>query len=198
MATFPGIWHPLVESNVNGPETGLGQDRSRLIGDSSGLHHDPNEVVRNQHQRMHQSGHVESLEGPDISRSHHDHRPRALDAELAPLLSLDRVDDLVRLHHLNRIRVRPRPDSDPVPADHHAAAGARRDGRRSPVQLELNSQRRGAVVEVQGPDSAAAKLSGGAERRRVEVGGGSGEEEEEYQAREAESEDETDEAAESM
>lgn len=109
---------------------------------------------------------MKRLESPNISRSDHDHGPRVLDAELSPLLSLDCVDDLVRLHHLSRIRVRPRPDSDPVPADHHAAAGARRDARRRrPIQKELDSRRCISAVEVQGP----AELGDGAKRRRIDV-----------------------------
>lgn len=71
--------------------------------------------------------------------------------------------------------MRPRPDSDPVPPDHHAA-------RHRPVRRRRHVQRRG--------DFRAA-----AERRGVEV---RGEEEEEDEAREAEAEDEADEAADAV
>lgn len=192
MATLPGIGHPLVEPNVNGPEPRLGQDRSGLIGGPASLHHDPNEVVRHQHQGVHQPGHVERLERPYISGSHNDDRPRVLDPELTPLLPLDRVNDLVRLHDLSRIRVRPRPDSDPVAADHDPATRAGGDA--GPIRREFRSR----AAEVEG--STTAELSGGAKRDRVKAGsrGRSREEEEENQARETESKDEADEAAEPM
>lgn len=103
----------------------LGEDRSSLVGGPAGLHHDPHEIVRHVHERVHHAGQVQSLESPHIGRSHHYHSPRVLDAELEPLLFLDPLDDPVSLHDLHRVRVRPRPDSDPVPSNHDPAVRAR-------------------------------------------------------------------------
>lgn len=137
---------------------------------------------------------MQRLERPYVGRSHHDHSPRVLEPELEPLLSLDPLDDPVRLHDLHRVRVRPRPDSDPVPPDHDPAARARGDAGRSirRRQLQIRSGRSGVQAEGLG------EFGGGAKRRRVEVGCGGGEEEEEDEAREAVAEYEADEAAEAM
>jgi len=140
---------------VESSEARLGNNRGGFVGHSTGLHHDPHQIVRHQHQRVHHTGQVQRLERPNMRRRHRDHRPRVLNSEQRPLLPLHPLDYAVRLHHLHGIRVRPGPDSDPVPPHHHTARGAH--GRR-PVRRRRNVQR--------GRDfRSAAKRSG------VEAGG---------------------------
>lgn len=79
--------------------------------------------------------------------------------------------------------MRPRPDSDPVPPDHH------------PASHDSSPVHGGSRASVDGDGDVR---SSGAERDSVEVGGGSGEEEEEDESREAEAEDETNEAADAV
>jgi len=123
---------------VESSEARLGNNRGRFVGDSAGLHHDPHQIVRNQHQRVHHTRQVQRLERTNIRRRHRDHRPRVLHSEQRPLLPLHPLDYAVRLHHLHGIRVRPRPDSDPVPPDHHTARGAHS---RRPVRRRRNVKR---------------------------------------------------------
>lgn len=179
MPSIPRIRHSWRKTNVDCSDARLGNNRSGFVGDSAGLHHDPHQIVRHQHQRVHHTSQMQRLERPNIRRRHSDHRPRVLHSEQRPLLPLHPLDYAVRLHHLHGIRVRPRPDSDPVPPDHHTARSAHR---RRPVRRRRDVQRRRDIRSA-------------AERSGVEAGG---EQKEEDQAGEAEAKDETDEAAESV
>lgn len=142
---------------------------------------------------MHHAGQVQRLERPHIGRRDYDDCPRILDPELEPLLLLDRLDDMVRPHDLDRVRVRPRPDSDPMSPDDDSAittAGSSSVTTQGGVEI---GDRSGVNGETLG------ELGGCAKRKVVEVGGvGSGEEEEEDKAGEAEAENETNEAAKSV
>lgn len=87
--------------------------------------------------------------------------------------------------------MRPRPNADPVPSDHHAAAAASDAGRggavgRSGEVHDRIGDGEGGMHEERSGDFGGAE--GG------EVGGGGGEEEEEDEAGEAEAEDDADEA----
>lgn len=88
---------------------------------------------------MGEAGEVQRLEGPGVGGRDDDERAGILEAVLQPLLVLDPLDYLVRQKHLGRLGVRPRPDPDPVAADHDGAVspimGRKRGGRRGGGQL---------------------------------------------------------------
>lgn len=77
---------------------------------------------------MHHASHVQRLECAYIGRGHSNNSPRVLEPKLDPLLPLYPLHNLMRLHDLDRVRVGPRANSDPMPPDDHSAAGAGSDG----------------------------------------------------------------------
>lgn len=164
-------------------EPRLGEDRSGLVGGSTGLHHDPDDIVRNQHERVHHASQVQRLERSYISRCDRNDGPRVLDPELEPLLPLDPFNDLVRPHDLDRVRVWPRPDTDPVSPNDDSAGDPADDGC-SVLLRPLH------ILEWIGVDGECmGEFGGSAKRRCVEVGGGGGrEDEEKHKPGEAEAE----------
>lgn len=183
MPIFPRIRHRLIEGDVDRLEAGFGEDGGGFIGGAACFDDDPGEIVRDEHEGVHEAGEVEGLECTDVGGSDDDERPRALDPVLRPLLLLDPLDQAVGPHHLGGIRVGPRPDADPVAADDDAA------GR--PVEEERRRRWSGLEREDQVFGGAPEHGGGG-------IVGGGGEEEEEDEAREAEAEDKAYEAAEAM
>lgn len=125
MPILPRHWrgHRLLEADVDNPEPGPGDQRRRLVGGPAGLDHDPRQIVRHVHQRVHNSRQMQGLESPDISRCHSDDRPGGFDPVLDPLLPLDRFDDPVGFHDLDWVRVGPGPDQDAVAADDDSGSG---------------------------------------------------------------------------
>lgn len=172
--SLPRIRHPLTESDVDSPKPRLREERSGLVGGSTGLNHDPDEIVRNQHERVHHTCQMQRLERPYIGRRDHDDCPRVLKPKLKSLLLLDPLDDLMSPHDLDGVRVRPGPDSDPVSSDHNsttARAPAGHGGYVPRRKLEIPNW---SGVNGEG----LGELGGGAKRGGVEVGGGRGGEEE--------------------
>ncbi|KAK8339657.1 hypothetical protein V6Z12_A08G049400 [Gossypium hirsutum] len=43
------IWHPLIESEVDSFQTQFRNKRHRFVADATSFHHDPNQIVGNQH-----------------------------------------------------------------------------------------------------------------------------------------------------
>lgn len=183
---------------MDNPKPGFGENRRGLVGDSTSLHDDPDKIVRNQHERMHHASQMQSLESPHVGRSDRNDGLRVLDSELEPLLHLDPLDDPVSLHDLVRVRVRPRPDSDPVATNHDPAAGGSGGGgggggRGGSVERQFGiDDWIGAEVEGLG------EVGGGAKRRRVEVSGGGREQKEEDKTREAVAKDKANKATETV
>lgn len=160
-------------------QAGPVDDGGGLIRRPAGLDDDPGDLVRKEHQGVGEAREVEGLEGADVGGRDDDQKLGTFHPELQPLLPLHPLDQLVRPHHLHRVRVRPRPDADPVPADHHPA------GR--PVQE--NGVVRG------GPGEGDGEERGGGGGGDGDGGGGRvGEEEEEEESGESEAEDEADDA----
>lgn len=172
--SLPRIRHPLMESNVDSPKPGLREERSSLVGGPTGLNHDPDEIVRNQHERVHHACQMQRLECPYISRRDCDDFPRVLDPELKSLLLLNPVNDLMSPHDLDGVRVRPRPDTDPVSPDHNSAAAGAPAGHRCYVPLRKLGITNWIGINGEG----LGEFGGGAKRRGVEVGGGRGGKEE--------------------
>ena len=121
MATVPRIRHSLIEPDMDNPEAGAGEKGRGLVGDSTGFNNDPDEIVGNKHERVHHTSQVQRLECPYISSRDRNDGLRVLDSELEPLLCLNPLDDPMRLHDLDRVRVRPWSDTDPVATDYDPA-----------------------------------------------------------------------------
>lgn len=198
VASYPRIRHSLIETDMDNPKPGLGENRRGLVGDSASLHNDPDEIVWNQHERVHHASQMQSLESPHVGRSDRNDGLRVLDSELEPLLHLDPLDDPMRLHDLVRVRVRPRPDSDPVATNHDPAAGGSGGGgggggRGGSVERQFGIGD-WIGVEVEG----LGEVGGGAKRRRVEVSGGGREQKEEDKTREPVAENEANKATDTV
>lgn len=65
----PGLGHWFVEPDVDRPEAGSPDERSRLVRHSAGFDDDPDEIVGHEHERVDQSGEMMSLKGPNVGRS---------------------------------------------------------------------------------------------------------------------------------
>lgn len=104
-------------------ELGFRQKGSRLIRNTTCLDDDPGEIIRDEHEGMHQASKMQRLEGPDIGRSDHDDGFRVLDAILRALLVLDTLNDAMRPHDFSRVRMRPWTDENAMAADDNAAGG---------------------------------------------------------------------------
>ena len=217
VAVGPFMRHAVREGDVDESEARARQHRRRGVGGAACLDDDPGERVRHVAEGVEEAGEVERLERTGVGRGDDKHLPGLLDAVPAPLLLLHALHDPVRAHHLDGVRVRPRPDPNPVPPHHDVALRVPR--RRRPLVVARRLQRgavsgagRGSVGGGEGEREGVGgrrrgcrrcggSRGGAQDRGRGGRGGGvvergGGEEQEEEEPREAEAEEERDEAAE--
>lgn len=163
VAVGPFKGHAVREGDVDEGETGACKEGRGAVGGAAGLDDEPGERVGHVAEGVEEAGEVERLERAGVGRGDDEHLARLPDAVPPALLLLHALHDPVRPHHLDGIRVRPRPDPYPVPA--HNDMALRAPGRRRvPRRVQ-----RGVVVRV-----GRGRVPGGGEGQGEGVGGGGG------------------------